>query len=131
MKAIIKSAIAANAFFSAIHSTAGDHGGKLPMLEPHDVGDGHSFIIHKLQDRMAETPPTNNLEYLHAMSLEMRAHLCDETDPICNARIVHRTLRSQPGPKNGHTDGFEYMQSILPEDFDAEVMGYMDKLFGK
>ena len=102
---------------------------ELSSSDPRNVGLSHTKIIQKLERRMRDKPPQSHEEYLHAISLEMREHLCESTDPVCNARIVDKTIHMIPGPKDGFEDGWEYAQSILPDGFDPIVLTHMEDLF--
>jgi len=129
MKIIIPSMLLMSNSFISIQSAPVENGARINTNHPLDVGLVHAHIIHDLQERMEDSPPGSHLEYLHAVSQEMRSNLCDAKDPVCNSRIVQKTINMQTGPKNGHTDGLEYVKSIVPDIFDPKVMDYMDKLF--
>ena len=102
---------------------------KIELSSPEHVGLAHTQIIQNLEQIFHEKLPQNDLQYLHAISLEMRRAACLETDVSCNSNIVRRTIEIEPGPPPGKkAHDLSYIQSILPREFDPEISTAIEDL---
>ena len=90
------------------------NGHRIFPTSPEHVGLAHTLIIQNLMQKFEINPPQNSLEYLHAVSTEMRKISCEPKDPDCNSRIVRRTMEIKP-------DQYDEVTNILPKNFEPDV----------
>jgi len=103
---------------------------KLVLSSPEDIGQGHSRIIHNLQESFQRNLPKNNAEYLRAVYMEVGDNVCDLEDHQCYYRVAKRTIRNTNNisKKEGTTNSYTRVQHLLPKDFDPEALKSMNKL---
>lgn len=98
---------------------------RLNLTTPEDVGLGHTQLIHELQKRMTEVPPTDYTDYLRHLASIVMEHLCHPTVVSCTQRIAQDATHSNYKFENG----YDFFVELMTEQYDSVALNSIHELF--